>query len=119
MAPKPCLSSVPKPPDVLVIAARTDTVDAASIVAAVRRRSDLPILVGAAPGEDDLAREALAAGASAVIARPYDITAIAPFALKAIATDCVRADPPVYIAGPIDVDRARSTRPAYAGEMSN
>ncbi len=88
-------------PDVLVIAAQTNTVDAASIVAAVRRRSDVPILVGAAAGEDDLARKALAAGASAVVARPYDITAIAPFAIKtAIDVD----GPAVYIAGPIEVD---------------
>jgi len=96
-------------PDVLVIAAQTNTVDAASIVAAVRRRSDLPILVGAAAGEDDLAREALAAGASAVVARPYDITAIAPFAIKA-SIDCVDG-PAVYIAGPIEVDpRGYETR---------
>ncbi|HXL61302.1 MAG TPA: response regulator transcription factor [Mycobacterium sp.] len=77
-------------PDVLVIAAQTSTVDAAS-------------------GEDDLAREALAAGASALVARPYDITAIAPFAITA-SIDCVDG-PPVYIAGPIEVDpRGYETR---------
>jgi DNA-binding response OmpR family regulator len=96
-------------PDVLVVAAHTDTVDAASIVAAVRNRFDLSILVGAAPGEDDLARQALAAGASAVIARPYDITAIAPFAI-ATASD-PQAGPAVLIAGPVEVDpRGYETR---------
>lgn len=90
------------PPDVLVIAAHTNTVDAASITGAVRSRSDLPILVGAARGEDDLARQVLAAGASAVIARPYDITAIAPFAVNGD-TD---QEPAVFIAGPIHVDRS-------------
>jgi DNA-binding response OmpR family regulator len=90
-----------EPPNVLVIAARTETVDAASITAAVRSRSDLPILVGAAPGEDDLARQVLAAGASAVIARPYDVTAIARFALSAESGQ----QPKVFVAGPIHVDR--------------
>ncbi len=68
------------PPDVLVIAARTDTVDTVDVASAVRNRSTVPILVGSAVGENDLVRAALAAGASAVISRPYDITAIAPFA---------------------------------------
>ena len=89
-------------PDVLVIAARTDTVDAASVTTAVRSRSELPILVGAAAGEDELARGVLAAGASAVIARPYDITAIAPFAVGSTE----RGDrPALFVAGPIEVDR--------------
>jgi DNA-binding response OmpR family regulator len=89
-------------PDALVIAAHTVTVDAASIVAAVRSRFDLSILVGAAPGEDDLARQALAAGASAVIARPYDIAAIAPFAIGTASNP--EDGPAVFIAGPIEVD---------------
>jgi len=88
-------------PDVLVIAAQAGTVDAVSITATVRSRSDLPILIGADAAEDDLTRRALAAGASAVIARPYDLTAIAPFALK----NDVDEEPAVFIAGPIRVDR--------------
>lgn len=94
-------------PDVLVIAARTDGIDAAGIVAAVRNRSDLPILVGAGTGEDAFARDALAAGASAVVARPYDITAIAPF----VATGDNHHGPAVFSAGPIKVDaRGHETR---------
>jgi DNA-binding response OmpR family regulator len=91
------------PPSVLVIAAHTDTVAAARISAAVRSRSSLPILVGAAQGEEELAREALAAGASAVIVRPYDITAIAPFALNANGQP--QEESSLFIAGPIRVDR--------------
>jgi DNA-binding response OmpR family regulator len=91
------------PPSVLVIAAHTDTVSAARISAAVRSRWSLPILVGAARGEEDLAREALAAGASAVIVRPYDITAIAPFALNANGKRPEEAG--LFVAGPIRVDR--------------
>ena len=92
-------------PDVLVIAAQAGTVDAVSITATVRSRSDLPILIGAAAAEDDLTRRALAAGASAVIARPYDLTAIAPFALKNDVDNDVEKAPAVFIAGPIRVDR--------------
>lgn len=88
-------------PDVLVIASRTVTVGAISITTAIRAASQLPILVGAAPGEDDLTRPILAAGASAVVARPYDIAAIARFALTA------GPEPAVLIAGPIRVDRHR------------
>jgi DNA-binding response OmpR family regulator len=86
-------------PDVLVLSARTVTVDAASIAAAVRGMSDLPILVGAAPGEGDLVRPVLAAGASAVVVRPYDIATIARFALTG------GSEPAVLVAGPIHVDR--------------
>jgi DNA-binding response OmpR family regulator len=91
-----------QPPDVLVLADRTDTVDAASITAAVRSRWTLPILIGSAPSKDESTREALAAGASAVIARPYQIDAIAPFALTGEhQSESVAA---VYTAGPIHVD---------------
>ncbi|CAN5393621.1 response regulator transcription factor [soil metagenome] len=90
-------------PNVLVIAAHTDTVDTPRISAAVRSRSNLPILVGATPGEEELARRALASGASAVIVRPYDIGAIAPFALDVQGN--LTREPSVFTAGPIHVDR--------------
>ena len=91
------------PPSALVVAAHTEPVSAARISAAVRSRWSLPILVGAAPGEEELAREALAAGASAVIVRPYDITAIAPFALNANGKPAEESG--LFVAGPIRVDR--------------
>ena len=90
-------------PNVLVIAAHTDTVDTPRISAAVRSRSNLPILVGATDGEGELARRALASGASAVITRPYDIGAIAPFALDVNGHS--PQEPSVFTAGPIHVDR--------------
>jgi DNA-binding response OmpR family regulator len=90
-------------PNVLVVAARMDTVDASRISATVRGRSNLPILIGAAPEEEGLARHALAAGASAVIVRPYDIAAIAPFALDVNGPSA--REPAVLTAGPIHVDR--------------
>lgn len=93
-----------EPPDVLVLAAHTDIIDAAHITAAVRGRWQLPILIGAAPATDLIARKALAAGASAVIARPYDINAISPFVLGA--DEQPGSGPALYIAGPIQVDRS-------------
>ena len=88
-------------PDALVLSARTATVDAASVVAAVRAVSDLPILVGAAPGEDALTRPVLAAGALAVVSRPYDVSAIVTIAEFAFSAP----GPAVLVAGPIQVDR--------------
>ena len=90
-------------PNVLVIAALIETVDSPRISATVRSRSGLPILVGAATGEEGLARQALVAGASAVIVRPYEIAAIAPFALDAVGQSA--NEPSVLTAGPIHVDR--------------
>jgi DNA-binding response OmpR family regulator len=93
------------PPDVLVLAARTETVDPPTVTAAVRSRWQLPILIGAAPAEEELAGKALTAGASAVIARPYDINAIAPFAISNGGHSI--AAPTIYVAGPIHVDPGR------------
>jgi DNA-binding response OmpR family regulator len=89
-------------PDVLVLAARTDTVDAPRITAAVRSRWSMPVLIGSSSEDNEMAREALAAGASALIARPYDIGTIAPFVLSG---DHSAAGAAVHVAGPIYVDR--------------
>jgi DNA-binding response OmpR family regulator len=93
-----------EPPDVLVIAAPTDTLDAASITSAVRNRWQFPILVGSAAA-DETAQNALTVGASAVIARPYDLT-IAPFTLNTSAVS--ESEPSICVVGPIHVDRHSS-----------
>nr|WP_237569779.1 response regulator transcription factor [Mycolicibacterium lacusdiani] len=88
-------------PDVLVLAAQTHVVGAAQITAAVRSRWNLPILIGS-PSADAATSAAMLAGASALITRPYDISAIAPFAFNG------SHDPPndlVFVAGPIEVNR--------------
>lgn len=90
-------------PDVLVLAARTNVVDAVRITAAVRGRWNLPILIGSPSADDEVARGALTAGASALIARPYDIAAIAPFALNGRPHS--QPETQVYTAGPIQVDQ--------------
>ena len=91
------------PPDVLVLASRTDAVDAAAITTAVRDRWELPILIGSTPDDDEVVRNALAAGASAVITRPYDIAAISPFATNTGSSSNI--EPTVYVAGPIHINR--------------
>lgn len=90
-------------PDVLVLASRTDCVDAARITGVVRGRWSFPILIGSPGNDDEATRGALAAGASALITRPYDIKTIAPFALNHRREPL--ADATVYIAGPIQVNR--------------
>ena len=90
-------------PDVLVLAARTNVVDAARITSAVRGRWNFPILIGSPSADNDDARGALAAGASALIARPYDINTIAPFAFNG--SHQPQRDQTVYTAGPIEVHR--------------
>jgi DNA-binding response OmpR family regulator len=89
-------------PDVLVLAAQTSVVDAALITSAVRSRWSLPILIGS-PRADDITRNAMAAGASALIVRPYDINTIAPFAFNG-SHQPGRAGA-VFTAGPIEVNR--------------
>jgi DNA-binding response OmpR family regulator len=95
-----------EPPSVLVLSARLGVVDPPKIVSTVRDQSDVPILIGAGPHDEDIARVAVEAGATAVIERPYDIGQITSF------VDAARAhhDEPttaaaLLIAGPISVDR--------------
>jgi DNA-binding response OmpR family regulator len=62
----------------LMIAARIDgVVTATQVIDTVRKHSSIPILVGADPADQLAAQAALTAGGSAVIARPYDLAAIA------------------------------------------
>ena len=75
-------------PTVLVIADQIDgTVTAAEVVATVRDHTNVPMLVGANPNDQATARRALALGGSAVIARPYDASAVIAFAGNGEATN--------------------------------
>ena len=68
-------------PTVLVIADHiAGTVSASDVVATVRDHTNVRILVGADPSDQATARRALALGGSAVITRPYDVSAIVAFA---------------------------------------
>ena len=66
------------------------------------------ILVGAAPAEHGLAREALEAGAYATVARPYDLDAVLTVGRGAEPSDQAGLDAAVVLsAGPMIVDLAR------------
>jgi DNA-binding response OmpR family regulator len=68
-------------PNVLVVADQiAGAVSAADVVATVRDHTEVPVLVGADPDDPATARRALALGGSAVIARPYDASAVIAFA---------------------------------------
>ena len=61
----------------LVIADQIDgAVSAADVVATVRDHTDVPVFVGADPQRPSQCPVALALGGSAVIARPYDASAV-------------------------------------------
>src|SRR4051794_10280697 len=68
-------------PDVLVIAAQIPGIAVATVVEILRWRWNLPILVGSTAGDDGYAQRALSAGATAIVARPYQIDAIYAFAV--------------------------------------
>jgi DNA-binding response OmpR family regulator len=68
-------------PTVLVIADRIEgSVSAAEVVATVRDHTNVPVLVGTDPNDQATDRRALALGGSAVITRPYDVSAVIAFA---------------------------------------
>ena len=97
------------PPDVLIIAAQVPTLPVATVVHILRWRWNLRILVGSSAGDDGRAQSALAAGATAIVARPYEPDAI--FALG-FGPPNSPIEPPwepsgVLVAGPITVDPHR------------
>jgi DNA-binding response OmpR family regulator len=88
-------------PTVLVIANEIEgSVSAAEVVATVRDHTDVPVLVGADPNDQATARRALALGGSAVIARPYDESAVIAFAGNGAAASSAA----VLVAGPLIVN---------------
>ncbi|WP_307786572.1 winged helix-turn-helix transcriptional regulator [Rhodococcus sp. KRD197] len=89
-------------PTLVVLAAKTAAVSSEIVVAAIRARSTIPILVGAFASDSTNERRALAAGATAVVKRPYDIATIAAFAGLSSPAD---APDFVLAAGPLRVDR--------------
>jgi DNA-binding response OmpR family regulator len=88
-------------PTVLVVADQIDgAVSAADVVATVRDHTGVPVLVGTDPDDPATARRALALGGSAVIARPYDASAVIAF------TGRGRTSVPItqLVAGPLMVN---------------
>jgi DNA-binding response OmpR family regulator len=88
-------------PTVLVIATEIEgSVSAAEVVATVRDHTEVPVLVGADPQDPSTARRALALGGSAVIARPYDESAVIAFAGNGAASGSAA----LLVAGPLIVN---------------
>ncbi|SFC23032.1 response regulator transcription factor [Streptomyces aidingensis] len=58
-------------PDVLLISAELPVLDGATVLRLVRRRMSIPVVLGVGPDDTHLVAPALAAGASACVARPY------------------------------------------------
>jgi DNA-binding response OmpR family regulator len=81
-------------PNVLVVADQiAGAVSTADVVTTVRDHTEVPVLVGANPDDPVTARRALALGGSAVIARPYDASAVIAFAGKGTASALLVAGP--------------------------
>nr|WP_267130948.1 response regulator transcription factor [Streptomyces alkaliphilus] len=58
-------------PDVLLLSADLPVLDGATVLRLVRRRMSVPVVLGVGPGDSAAVAPALAAGASACVARPY------------------------------------------------
>ena len=86
-------------PDAVLAAANLHTVDSATLTGILRRRLDIPVLLGIADGEGDTAAAALSAGASACVARPYRFHEVFAI-LNAIRADAEPSDtPPLEVGG--------------------
>jgi DNA-binding response OmpR family regulator len=101
-------------PDVLIVAARLPTLSPREVIQILRNRWRMSILVGASDGDELLAGEALEAGATAAVARPYDLDAILTLGLglttwapPAAERDLSAQQGGALAAGPIAVDLER------------
>lgn len=102
-------------PSLMVLSAETRTVSAEDIIASIRPLSAIPILVGASASATEESRRALAAGASAVVARPYDIDTIVAFAGLAGSGD---DSGPIVAAGPVRIDRRAQAAWLHGRELT-
>jgi DNA-binding response OmpR family regulator len=58
-------------PDALLVAAEPGDLPSTGVVRALTKRTAIPVIVGIGDGQGEYAEEALAAGATACVARPY------------------------------------------------
>jgi DNA-binding response OmpR family regulator len=71
-------------PDVVVIAPTLPDVPATEVVLALRRSGSQPVLVGVGPGDAEVVGPVLLAGATAAVARPYDVDEVLQHASGAL-----------------------------------
>lgn len=96
-------------PDVLLVAADLPVVNGATLVQVLRRTHVTPVILGVGPGDDPThAVNALAAGATACVARPYRLHEVLPLitAGRQPATTPRGTHPTVLEAGGLRLDRA-------------
>ncbi|MFI6479625.1 response regulator transcription factor [Nonomuraea sp. NPDC050663] len=82
-------------PDVVLVAATLPVIGAVDFVRAVRLSRAVPVLLGVGEGHAEKAVQALAAGASACVARPYRVPELLPF---------IQASPRVLAVGAVELD---------------
>jgi DNA-binding response OmpR family regulator len=86
-------------PDALLIAAEPGDLPSTEVVRALVKRTDIPVIVGIGDGQGDRAGEALTAGATACVARPYRLNELVPI-MKSIRPDTPgNSDPPISLGG--------------------
>ncbi|PRX98939.1 DNA-binding response OmpR family regulator [Allonocardiopsis opalescens] len=92
-------------PDLLIVSADLPGVDALTLIQVLRRSMDLPVLVGTGPRNAETAARALAAGATACVARPYRAPELLAFIMGTAAEPAVEplADSELRV-GPIRLD---------------
>ncbi|MQA83811.1 MAG: response regulator [Streptosporangiales bacterium] len=82
-------------PDAVLASVDLPVVGGATLVRVLRRRSNLPVILGVGADDGGAAASALAAGATACVARPYRIHEVLPI-LRAVRPDAVvEAEPPL------------------------
>ncbi|MQA87840.1 MAG: response regulator [Streptosporangiales bacterium] len=82
-------------PDVVLASADLPLVNGATLVQVLRRRANIPVILGIGAADGGEAASALTAGATACVARPYRIREVLPI-LRAIRPDAiVEAEPPL------------------------
>ena len=90
-------------PDVLLLSASLPVVDGATVVAVLRRHRTTPVIVGISDTDAAAAAQALAAGATACVHKPYRVTEILPL-LQATRPDPPVAAPAVLRCGALELD---------------
>jgi two-component system OmpR family response regulator len=74
-------------PDVVLVSATLPVIGAVDFVRAVRRARAVPVLLGVGDGHAEQAVQALAAGATACVARPYRVPELLPLVQAAFPGD--------------------------------
>ena len=90
-------------PDVVLVSATLTVINAVDFVRAVRLVQGVPVLLGVGEGDADQAVQALAAGATACVARPYRVHELLPLVQGASSGD-PRRERTVLTVGHVELD---------------